>query len=330
MTGRFCRFAALMLLCMGGVFASPSAVSASTSHKPWSLIAPMPGPRNHLAVVSDHNALYVLGGDLTPTGCAFSCNVTNTVLRYSPHSDAWSAEAPMIMARDWLSAVTTNNGMVYALGGYSPDCNCATNTVESYSPSTNKWQLVAPMPVPVLMGAATVGANGEIYLLGGGPSYNDPTFNVLIYNPRSNSWRFGTPMLQPEFVLGAATGPDGLIYAISGSTTQSQVFDPRTKTWSLLPPTPGGSRGYLASASHGSQIFALGGCQCPSINAVDVYSQARHSWSLGPSMIVPRSAFGAAVLGDDLYAIGGDIGEPFGPHPTVYSSGERLHLQGNY
>jgi hypothetical protein len=323
--------AVLLLAPTGVAHATASigvATTLTTAH--WSFVKSMPSPRNHMAVAPGQDGLYAIGGDEVRIGCAVSCNVTNSVLFYSATANTWTPVASMNMARDWLAAAEGLDGRIYALGGQSPDCSCVTNTVEAYDPATNTWSFVASLPVPVMMGAATTGQNGDIYLLGGGPGLNTGTTNVLIYNPESNSWHFGPPMLESAWELGATTGSDGRIYAISGTTGQSQVFDPTTGQWSLLPAIPGNhATHYLAAAAvPGGDILALGGCchpqhQHPALKLVDIYSPQTNTWSVGPPMLRRRATLGAAVIGDAVYAVGGDkSGNP----PIVHYSTEVLRL----
>ena len=287
----------------------------------WSSIAPMSGPRNHLAAAPAPDGLYVLGGDATADGCAAFCDVTDRVERYSAGTDSWTTLAPMHMARDWLAAATGLDGRVYAIGGFSPDCGCITTTAEVYSPATDSWRFIAPLPVPRLMAAATTGSDGRIYLLGGGPDLNVPRRSAFVYTPSTNRWSSVASTHDPKANFGAATGGDGKIYAIS---TSVEAYSPASDSWAVVAPLPT-YRGYLAGASgQGGRIFAVGGCCRPSGDAfdeVDIYSPSTKTWSTAPSMLTGRSTLGAAVGGDgNLYAAGGDAGLSF----SVFDSAEVL------
>lgn len=53
----------------------------------------------------------------------------------------------------------------------------------------------------------------------------------------------------------------------------------------------------------------VGGCDgsC-SLDSVEVFDPAFGEWRLGPSMTIPRSNVGVAVVKDRLYAVGGFSG----------------------
>jgi hypothetical protein len=84
---------------------------------------------------------------------------------------------------------------------------------------------------------------------------------------------------------------------------------------------------YLAAAAGpDGDILALGGCCHPhAVRLVDIYSPRTNTWSAGPQMLVRRSTLGAAVIGDRVYAVGGDnAGNP----SKVHSRTEVLKLGG--
>ncbi len=57
------------------------------------------------------------------------------------------------------------------------------------------------------------------------------------------------------------------------------------------------------------KLFAVGGCDGNfSLDSVEIYDPILDEWRLGPTMTIPRSTVGVAVLNDRLYAIGGFSG----------------------
>jgi hypothetical protein len=315
-------------LLLGAMLQTMSSANAAGST--WSSIAPMSGPRNHLAAAPAPDGLYVLGGDATADSCGAFCDVTHRVERYSAATDSWTTLAPMHLARDWLAAATGLDGRVYAIGGFSPECDCVTNTAEVYSPATGSWHFIAPLPVPRLMAAATTGPDGRIYLLGGGPALNVGRRSAFVYTPSTNTWSSAATMHDPRAAFAAATGGDGKIYAVGGT---AEAYSPTSDSWTIVAPPPT-TRGYLAGASgRDGRIFAVGGCCTPSGDAfdeVDAYSPSTKTWSAAPSMLTGRSTLGAAIGGDgNLYAAGGDAGltSKVFDSAEVLSLGQRHDLQ---
>ena len=77
--------------------------------------------------------LYCMGGR-TPDNAR-----TNGVEVYDPVTDAWSAVAPMIDARDSFGAGVLD-GKIVVCGGAEDE-----QAVERYCPSTDSWERLPPM-----------------------------------------------------------------------------------------------------------------------------------------------------------------------------------------
>jgi N-acetylneuraminic acid mutarotase len=155
------------------------------------------------------------------------------------------------------------NGKIYVVGGWLSAQ--AINTVEEYDPVTNTWATKSPMPVSLAMtSAAAVG--GNIYVFGGYDELNGDTAANLMYAPAADSW-----VVLPNMLISrdrsAAAVVDGKIYVVGGRNGDlgwldlTQRFDPNTYEtyeWVTLSSMPT-SRGDLAAAAAGGQIFAFGG-----------------------------------------------------------------------
>lgn len=62
-----------------------------------------------------------------------------SVYRYDPQTDVWTAVAPMSISRDAVGVCLLGDRL-YAVGGY--DGQVYLNTVEAYDPQTNEWTQV--------------------------------------------------------------------------------------------------------------------------------------------------------------------------------------------
>ena len=67
----------------------------------------------------------------------------NTVHKYNPATNSWSAVAPMPTARSLVNAVVLNE-CLYAVGGRLQDASC-TAVVERYDPVADSWTTMHPM-----------------------------------------------------------------------------------------------------------------------------------------------------------------------------------------
>lgn len=157
----------------------------------WTARAPMPTPRQGMAVAVVNGRIYAIGGwggwpDLS------------TVEVYDPATNTWATTvpvtaatlaantagkplAPMPTARDDFG-FSVVNGIIYTIGG---DTNafdavlgipCCTTVVEAYDPVANTWTTEAPMPtMRDDFDASMVG--GVIYAIAGSRDghFNNPT-----------------------------------------------------------------------------------------------------------------------------------------------------------
>jgi N-acetylneuraminic acid mutarotase len=120
---------------------------------------PIPGARDHHAVVAVDDFIHVIGGRFN----TFEFN-TATHLVYSPNTNAWKERAPMPTTRSGHGAVYYR-GRIVCIGGEGV---VVYSQVESYDPRTNTWESHTPMATPRHgVGAAVLG--DAIYVAGGGP-----------------------------------------------------------------------------------------------------------------------------------------------------------------
>ncbi len=127
----------------------------------WKTLAPMPTPRDHLAVSVIGSKLYAIGGRV-------DVNYNNNMganESYDSTTGKWSRHTPMPTARSGITSQVLN-GLIHVFGGESGEGTFINN--EAYDSSTNKWKTYEPMPSG-RHGLASVLWNNEIHLLTGGP-----------------------------------------------------------------------------------------------------------------------------------------------------------------
>jgi serine/threonine-protein kinase PknK len=134
-----------------------------------------------------------------------------------------------------------------------------------------------------------------------------------------HTWREVASMAAPRSHL-SAVALNGALFTIGGaarggaSSLDFERYEPSTDTWTSLSALPVGTD-HSAAAAVGSSIFVFGGTFAqPSARAyrIDVppagAQDARFTamrWRPISSLPEPRSAAGAAVVGDRIYVIGG-------------------------
>lgn len=195
---------------------------------------------------------------------------------------------------------------------------------------------------------AVVTSNGKIYVLGGRHITKerdasgklkreidqDALDTVECYDPKTNKWEYRQSMTKKRFAFGAVVGPDDKIYTFGGSGDflpnhfretydTTEVYDPKTDTWTTLAPMPEPRFTHVAVLGIDKKIYILGGAsdiKGSPLRSVFIYDPIKDKWSRGPNMRLPR-AFLAAVSTPDgkIYAIGGtDVG--------AYEGKERINF----
>ena len=237
----------------------------------WTMIAPMPTPREQLGAASVNGIVYALGG-LGGNDPRISVWL-DRVEAYDPSTNTWSARAPMPTKRSTFG-VGVVNGIVYAVGGSDP--TRIVSSVDAYDPTTDHWTTVAPMSHA--RNEPGVGAvNGILYAIGGlqrDPGDSGRIVNLVeAYDPATNAWTTKTPM--PTARYGAFVGVvDGIIYVVGGASPPGtylntvEAYDPATDTWSEKPPISP-PRYFINIAGIGGHLFAVGGAATSITNGQD-------------------------------------------------------------
>lgn len=126
----------------------------------WELLAPLPDPREHLAVVGRDGAVFAIGGrahgrDDVDLGAEAS--------RYDPAADRWEQLPPLRAARSGLGGASAGNGVVVIGGETSAHL---FDNVDFLHLDTMEWQALDPLPVG-RHGIAVAATEGRIYAIGG-------------------------------------------------------------------------------------------------------------------------------------------------------------------
>jgi len=319
----------LMFLTASCIAIKPVMLSPDATENTWVSKEPMSTARSGLGVVVIKDKIYAIGG-------AGKLPSLDTNEEYDPDADAWITREPMLTPRgDFAIAVFQDK--IYVFGGaikaHQWDFEL-TDANEVYDPATDTWTAKASMPVPKAGFSASV-VDDKIYLIGGWTKSVTPglgplwvTSNeTLVYDPNANSWTTKTPM-PTGAVHYASAVVDNKIYVISGTSraysdnllNYTQIYDPRTDTWSQGALIPAAVQQAAAGATTGVKapkaIYVVGGFTgfyWPR-NLTQVYYPETDTWSFGADMPTPLFSLGVAVVEDKLYAIGGS---PFYLQPAT-------------
>lgn len=242
---------------------------------------------------------------------------------YDPATDSFTAVAPMLFPRMGHTANLLPDGRVFVAGGLvalttTPTPLSAigdtTNTTEIYNPATNSWTQGPNLRTPRAGHIAIVRPDNRIALCGGiswdnilGVRWPAVRSSTDLYAPATNTIAAGPGMGNPRAMIEAvplgndrwllAGGIDSLTLTNLGTPTASaEVYNAATNTF--------GSAGTMARARGIHKGWSLGGTRVliaggadgtvlspNAIATTEIYDSASNSWSAGPSMTIPRTAF---------------------------------------
>jgi uncharacterized membrane protein len=198
----------------------------------------------------------------------------------------------------------------YVIGGWGGD-DTGTQTLR-YDVNTGIWAPLADLPYET-SNASAVCYQGKIYLTGGW--IND---NFLIYDITANIWTSGPNL--PRLVGGAALGAwDGILYLMGGTeddigftpVNQVDVYDIANGTWTAdIQPNMPVATSFAGYAQAGPYLYIVGGFSGDfdfNVTATQRLNLATWEWEIGPTFTSTRAMFAAAITGQHLYAIGGDL-----------------------
>ena len=306
------------------------ATAAFTQGLRWTKAAPFPEPDEELYGISVNGKMYVLGGFGNARGKNYE---------YDPAADKWTKKAPMPRPAHHQS-MAEYQGKIYVFGGFVAPMTGPQGGWEPidnawvYDPATDQWRNLAPMPIKRGSAAANL-VNGKVYVMGGATTAEGSkdvaisgatTANNLvrndIYDIASNTWSVGAPMALPRNHMFSGT-VNGKIYIIGGRVAHAFVaasqntdvveqYDPATNSWGpqlTKMPTARSGGGW---ATYGGKIYVAGGevatnSLVGAFRALEAFDPATNSWSILPSMPMPRHGVAGAMIGNKLHLVSGLI-----------------------
>lgn len=240
----------------------------------WTSVPAMHTARGGLAAASAGSKVYAIGGckggASDPVNCDFGGTSLRAVDALDTTTNTWTVMAAMPTARADLAAVTGADGKIYAIGGWnvrnSFNDPVALDTVEAYDPVANTWTARAPMPTARYWLSAALGSDGKIYAYGGVDTTTNTPQVFEAYDPNTNTWtQLAGFVLSAAGQVGAGAAFLGSrVYVIGGSDidyvphNQVEAYNIATSKWSIQVPMST-ARGYLAAATVGTHVYAIGG-----------------------------------------------------------------------
>lgn len=313
-----------------GLLALALAPAAPAQRGHWIKLAPFPDPCPELIGAAANGKMYVFGGLL-------GTSVKGLVYAYDPAANTWTKKKNMPLPAHHVMAVGYG-GKVYLFGGGAqlepggPNWVPLNNSWE-YDTTQDSWKALAPMPTPRGAGVAAL-VGGKIYVIGGasvhpgaklvgltptGPHRSLDTNEV--YDIAKNTWSARSPMptARNHMAVGVVNGKVyvlggrvGSVFVLASGTDIVEEYDPATDSWGYAKarmPTP---RSGLTFATYAGKIYVVGGEYLNNeivgaFRDVEAYDPAADKWSIFPPLDFPRNAPAAAVIGNRLYVVSGQM-----------------------
>ncbi len=188
------------------------------------LRAANPQPREAAGVTVWNGRIYVVGGNLDPTG------LLNDVRTFDPVANTWSLPlAPLPVARVGLTA-TAYNGSIFAVGGQ--DAAGKSKRVDRYDIASNTWAPIplADAPLPITFHASAV-TGGLIWYAGD----NTTGWTLMSYAPATDTWTMHTTnMLSRRYGQAGGVGNKLIIAGGTLGTPSQNIFDTQVSDVSVL------------------------------------------------------------------------------------------------
>jgi len=277
----------------------------------WRDEARMPSLRDGPAAATIGSSVYLLGGIASFSEDFDRARSVATFERFDVRTGRWAALPPLPRALNHVGLAAVGRTL-YAFGGNTERLRSGQASAESWRFDTRagRWEPIARMPTA--RGAAGTAVVGDrVYVIGGRGGPASVAVNES-YDTRTGEWTRHADMPTRRDHLGlAAVG--GRLYAAGGrkedeeSMRTLEVYDAASDRWSTGSPLPEPKAGFALLPGPGGLIAAGG----EDLSRWTLYGGVYRlravdgRWEALPAMAEPRHGFGAAVVDDRLYVMGG-------------------------
>lgn len=301
----------------GGATAGSSAeggTGGSNGGAPAATGKPVEKALPELAQILQEHSVAALNGEGYVIGGYAANQVTDQVQAYDPSTDSWRQVAKFPAPMNHGNAGTVN-GKIYVAGFYITGMSGATTQTFAYDAKADSWTEVEPMPSGTERAASCVAVDGNYLYVVGGAHQGMSRDTVTRYDAATDSWET-LPKFPERREHCAAGAIGGIIYVaggrvdgITGVEPKTYAYDPTAKSWSekaSIDPARGG----VAGAVLAGRLLIFGGegnddAASGVFPQIDAYDPVTDSWELVATMSVPRHGYGAAVIDDKVYLLGG-------------------------
>jgi hypothetical protein len=277
----------------------------------WREEAAMPSLRDGPAPATIGTSVYLLGGIASFSEDFDRARSVATFERFDVRTGRWTELPPLPRPLNHVGLAAVGRTL-YALGGNTDRLRAGQASAESwrFDTSVGRWEPIAAMPT-ARGGAGTAVVGDRIYVIGGKSGPTSLSANES-YDTGTGEWSRHADMPTRRDHLGVAAA-GGRLYAVGGrkedeeSLRTLEVYDPATDGWSEGAALPEPKAGFAFLPGPGGLIAAGGEdlSRWTLYGGVYRLRVADGRWETLPAMAEPRHGFGAAVVEDRLYVMGG-------------------------
>jgi N-acetylneuraminic acid mutarotase len=220
-----------------------------------------------------------------------------------------------------------SSGKVLAIGGWNDD-DGDLPFADLYDPSTGLWSPAGDLATGRSHVTATVLADDTVLVAGGYSYISEIQYAAAeLYSEGTNLWSTTGSLNDARAAHTADLLPDDTVLVaggLGGSGTSSELYDPRTGTWSATTGAMGTSRVFHVSALLSTgKVLVAGGSTPSTIHAsAELYDPTPGTWSAAGSMTSPHSGCGFAttLLSGKVLVVGGQSAT--WPSPSVTTAAD--------
>jgi N-acetylneuraminic acid mutarotase len=210
----------------------------------------------------------------------------------------------MQVARIGESATVLEDGRVLVAGGIGPDLK-DLSSAEMFQPNTGTWTTVAPLPQTRFSHSATLLSDGRVLVVDGIVN-GSISRSTVIYDPRFAAWTPGSSTGFGHAQQSSATLRDGRILVAGGYGLASELYDPRSNTWSTVGTIPFRAQPVMGILADGKVLLAAGiDRRAKELRTTEIYEPLLGRWHQTGELHTGRDAATGTVLGDGEVLLAG-------------------------
>lgn len=219
----------------------------------------------------------------------------------------WRQGTPLNTPRSGAASVAWNDS-IYVFGGKTLN-GTILNTVERFDPDSNTWETVESFSIPRYNASAVV-FQDYIFLVGGRDESNEVLKKVEYYIPAQNEWYYAQEMRDRREGHSVAIF-NNRIYAIGGQEDdhsfieEIEWYDNPTHDWEKANFDIPEKTVAFFSAVVRDTFYMFGGVYYDLKDELFIKPSLDSTWYVGDPLQIPRAYGATAVLGDQIFIIGG-------------------------